>query len=439
MFDWLKAYMPRGLYGRAALILLVPMLLIQLTVSIVFVQRHFEGVTQQMSGVVRKELGLIIRDWNQDGVQGQGAEIARFLGYDITPNAQAPRQDTKAFYDLTGSYVIRELKRHPNVRGVALPSLGGVILGVEIQGALYAVEFDRARVSARNAHQLFVNMVFYGGVFTLIAFLYLRNQLRPIKRLATAAEAFGRGVNMPYKPSGAIEVRAAGLSFLNMRARIERHIEQRTMLLSGVSHDLKTPLTRLKLGVSMLDAPERPELEQDIADMQNLLDEFLVYAQGLSDYSAEFSDVNVAELCADYVRRYAREGKTLVATHSGLACAQMREVAVQRALDNLLSNAFRYGTQAKLSVHVSETTVLFCIEDDGPSIPSDRRDEALKPFSRLDPARNQNKGSGVGLGLAIVVDIARYHGGSLRLDDSPELGGLKAVLTLATGRRDVIG
>ncbi|HSG54644.1 MAG TPA: ATP-binding protein, partial [Paracoccaceae bacterium] len=261
-------------------------------------------------------------------------------------------------------------------------------------------------------------------------FIYLRNQLRPITRLAQAAEAFGKGRHMAYKPSGAVEVRAAGNAFLDMRARIERQIEQRTLMLSGVSHDLRTPLTRLKLGLSMLDEDEVADLQRDVDEMQSMLDEFLNFARGISE--AEPEPVEPAELLRDLVEDFVRAGKPVtLAAIDGQGEVPLRRLAMRRAVENLINNAVRYGSHAEVSMLLTDKSLRIRVEDDGPGIPANQRGEAVKPFTRLDRARNQNKGSGVGLGLAIATDIARAHGGVLRLGQSERLGGLRADIVIA--------
>ena len=235
---------------------------------------------------------------------------------------------------------------------------------------------------------------------------------------------------MTYRPSGAVEVRAAGNAFLDMRNRIERQIEQRTLMLSGVSHDLRTPLTRLKLGLSMLDDADAADLKRDVDEMQSMLDEFLNFARGISE--AEPEPVDPAELLRDLVEDFARAGKavTLVAV-VGQGTILLRRLAMRRAVENLITNAVRYGSRAEVSMMLTEKSLRIRVEDDGPGIPPAQRSEAVKPFTRLDAARNQNKGSGVGLGLAIATDIARAHGGVLRLGQSERLGGLQADIVIA--------
>jgi len=272
-------------------------------------------------------------------------------------------------------------------------------------------------------------MGFFAVLMTSISFLYMRNQLRPITRLAEAAQAVGRGRVVPYSPSGAIEVRAAGSAFVDMRTRIERQMEQRTLMLSGVSHDLRTPLTRMKLGLSLLPEDEAAPLLKDVDEMQSLLDAFLEFSRGAAEGAPEDVDPSVwlREITDDALR--AGHNVELTETE-GQGTASLRPTAMRRAVENLIGNAVRYGSRAQVSLKLTPKSLRIRVEDDGPGIPADQRTEAVKPFARLDPARNQNRGSGVGLGLAIVADIARAHGGALRLGQSEALGGLCADIVI---------
>ncbi|SHH18050.1 ATP-binding protein [Marivita hallyeonensis] len=429
-FDWLKRYMPRGLYGRAALILILPVVTLQLVVSIVFIQRHFEGVTEQMSREIAREINAVLSpDWVDDPA------LAEALRLDFLPTnaADLPEDNIRRWYDFSGIVVIRTLAR--DVVGFQRAHLVDdrtVFVWTARDGQqLTKIEFNRERASASNPHQLLVNMVVFGALMTLIAYLYLRNQLRPITRLAEVSEAFGRGRRLPYSPAGAVEVRAAGHAFLDMRARLERQIEQRTMMLSGVSHDLRTPLTRLRLGVSMLSDEEREPLERDIDDMQRLIDAFLDFARGNAE-SAEAEPTPIPDFVRSIVEDSQRAGTPVtLAETEGQGTITLRRTAMRRALENLIGNAVRYGTQCEVSVALGEKSLRLRVEDDGPGIPPEQRDAALRPFVRLDPARNQDQGSGVGLGLAIAADIARVHGGVLRLSQSERLGGLRADIVIA--------
>ena len=430
MFNWIKQYMPSGLHGRAALILVLPVILIWLVVSIVFVQRHFEGVTEQMTRTIRSEIVLIKERLSaRDNALEKAQVVAKPLGIQIrkVPNSDDFFKIERRFYDFTGIVVRRELMSLADVKAVSLPDDGTGRIRLLGGDQVFDFTFFRDRVSASNPHQLIVNMIFFGGIFTIIAYIYLRNQLRPITRLASAAEAFGLGRTVAYKPSGAVEVRAAGQAFLDMRARIERHIEQRTMILSGVSHDLRTPLTRLKLGLSLLSKEEREPLERDVDEMRQLLDEFLSFARNQSEVAAKSTPTDPIALVKTIVDDAKRAGRNVRFVGVDIQnFVSMRPLLVKRALENLVMNAVRYGSKAEISVRFETGELIFSIADDGPGIPDHQINQALKPFSRLDPSRNQNHGSGVGLGLPIAADVARSHGGRLILSKSDVLGGLLA-------------
>ncbi|KAF0677148.1 ATP-binding protein [Profundibacterium mesophilum] len=437
-FQWLKRYMPRTLYGRAALILLLPVITIQLTVSVVFLQRHFEGVTEQMTRNVVRELGHIITVIEQAPGPERGLSqveaLARDLNIGLTlPAPRVIRGDRRRVYDLSGRAMIATLR-------AGLPGLTGIDLAsdekqveatVRTRAGLLGFSMPRSRVTASNPHQLLVLMVAVSLLMTVIAYLFLKNQLRPIARLAHAASAFGKGRTLPYRPAGASEVRAAGSAFLDMRNRIERQIEQRTLMLSGVSHDLRTPLTRMRLGLAMLEPEDEAEaLLGDVEEMEKMLASFLDFAAG--DALDDPAQIEPEALIAELVEKARRAGHVVDA--GPVQCEgllHLRPLAITRALDNLIGNAVRHGSRARISCTTGERAAVFSVEDDGPGIAPELRDDALKPFSRLDTARNQNRGGGVGLGLSIAMDIARQHGGTLRLASSPELGGLKADLVIA--------
>jgi two-component system osmolarity sensor histidine kinase EnvZ len=435
-FRWMKAYIPRSLYGRAALILLVPIVTIQLVLSITFIQRLYEDVTEQMTQNVLIEVSYLVQliedAPDTEAAQRIIAELAVPLAVVVRLPAEGPEVDSRWFFDLSGRVVIETLRGGiPGIAGIDLATDDDIVtFVVETRHGPMLMEFSRRRVSVSNPHQLLVLVVGVSIIMTIVAYLFLRNQLRPVKRLAAAAEAFGRGQSVPYRPSGATEVRAAGMAFLDMRNRIERQIEQRTLMLSGVSHDLRTPLTRLKLGLSMLDHDEDVrDMQRDLTDMERMLDAFLDFTRGSALDDPDTVDARgVVE--AAVARAVRGGGQAVLHEVQGDGDVAMRPLAVGRALDNLIGNAVRYGSRAEVSLIVTDRAARFVVEDDGPGIPADKRDEALRPFTRLDAARNQDRGTGVGLGLSIAADIARQHGGALRLGDSARLGGLRAELVL---------
>lgn len=436
-FAWLHRPFPRSLYGRAALILIVPIVTIQLVVSVVFIQRHFEGVTRQMTEPIFVAIEYLLTkiDATPDLAAAQQviADLPAPFGLEVTLPSDMVAGDSYAFPDLSGGYVIAAFRTGlPALKAVDLSTeRRKVLLLVDTRFGAMQIKIDRRRVSASNPHQLLVLMLVTSALMTVIAYVFLRNQLRPIARLADAAEAFGKGRSLPYRPRGANEVRAAGAAFLDMRNRIERQMEQRTLLLSGVSHDLRTPLTRLKLALAMqMDTEETALMSRDVGDMEHLLEEFLAFARG--DALDDPVPTDAGALLHDVLDNARRSGQAVTLGEvSGQGFVVLRPMAVARALENLIGNGVRYGKQVVIGMVLTERALRFTVEDDGPGIPQDRRDEALRPFTRLDPARNQDRGSGVGLGLSIAQDIARSHGGTVRLGQSEALGGLKAELVLA--------
>lgn len=435
----LKPFLPRGLYWRAALIVFLPVVTILLVLSVGFIQRHYDGVTRQMTGnfvLVAQEV-LARTDTALDAAAAAQDALSLSQTFDlqvsiqaeltnVTPDASVP------FYDISGRLAIRELERGlPDIVAVNLRQ-GEVTLWIEGAHGLVQLDFPLSRVSARNPHQLLVLVFAIGVVMSLISFIYLKNQMRPIRRLAAAAEAFGRGQTMPLRVGGATEVRAASAAFLQMRERIERHIEQRTLLLSGVSHDLRTPLTRMRLGLSMLgDDAEAQALLGDVVEMETLIDRFLEFARNEVVEPAVTTDLGalISARIAEANRSIQRvEG---VSFDDG-PVAELRPQVLARALDNLINNALRYGSKARVSLDMGDGCIAISVEDDGPGIDPAQYDRARRPFVRLDPARGASNGSGVGLGLAIVEDAMRSHGGKLEFDrgQTPGYSGLVARLIL---------
>lgn len=440
-FAWLKSILPKGLYGRAALILVLPVIAVQLAVSVVFIQRFFEDITRQMTGNMALEVALVRDQINSAASDVDMDQLLRDIGaplamkIDRVAAIDSIDQDLKSLTDLTGRLVTATLREQ--LGGVMQVDLktesSSVILQIETEKGLMRVSFSRFRVSASNPHQLLVLMIVVSLFMTLISFIFLRNQVRPIRRLARAAEAFGKGRRIPYHVAGATEVRQAGQAFIDMRNRIDRQIEQRTLMLSGVSHDLRTPLTRLKLGLSMSEQDEEAKaMGRDVDDMEQMLEEFLAFARGDSTEATEL--VDPSELAEQVVRDSRRGGGDIELLVNGAPAKSIfigiRPMAMRRALENLITNALRYGSICRLQLNYTDQDISFVIEDNGPGIPPEQREKAMRPFERLDVSRNQNRGTGVGLGLAIAMDIVSSHGGALKLSDSAKYGGLKVELRL---------
>jgi two-component system, OmpR family, osmolarity sensor histidine kinase EnvZ len=439
-----RTLVPRGLYARAALILFLPVVVVTLVVSVMFLQRHFDGVTRQMTASITHELAFVARLVEQadspQAARRAAKAVADPLDLRLELPAAPPPADQRLFYDFSGRIVIEVLREAlPRVIAIDLAS-DDKRVEVALQGRSgpYALSFDRRRVSASNPHQLLVLMVFTSLLMTGIATIFLRNQLRPIRRLAFAAEEYGKGRIIPYRPAGAAEIRSAGTAFLDMRNRLERQNEQRKLMMSGISHDLRTPLTRLRLGLSMMtpdtppDAEEIAAMEADITEMNRMVDGFLDYARDDAQDSPS-EPVTAAFFLKTVVADAQRAGQHVTLVHfegddEGLAT--FRADMLRRALENLIGNAVRYGSRAELDAALGPRSLRIGIEDDGPGIPEDSLDAAMRPFTRLDPSRNRNSTQGAGLGLAIAADVVRGHGGQLRLGRGQRLGGLRAEIVI---------
>ena len=436
-----KNLLPHSLFGRALTILLVPLVLLQLVVGLVFFQRHYLRVSEQMTRTIAHELAFAVAEAEAAGSpQAAAAQVSATalplaLRVDFLPGAGVTPGIDRAPLDLTAGMIAATL-RAEIARPIALdvrsdPRNAHVAIATE-HGVLEAT-VPRDRLSVSNPHQLLVLMVSSSVVLAAIAVIFLRNQVRPIRALAEASEAFGKGRSVPFRPAGAEEVRRAGLAFLAMRARIERQIEQRTQMLSGVSHDLRTPLTRMKLTLALMDeTDEARDLMQDADQMDRMLGEFLAFARGDSlEETLPVDPFALAAGVAEDARRTGAEVELARVEENGGGLVPLRPMAVTRALQNLVGNAARHGSHLVVTVRSGQRWLTFVVEDDGAGIPEADRARALQPFTRLDAARPSDPaGPGVGLGLSIALDVARSHGGTLELGESPGLGGLKATLRL---------
>jgi two-component system osmolarity sensor histidine kinase EnvZ len=261
-----------------------------------------------------------------------------------------------------------------------------------------------------------------------IATMFMRNQVRPIRRLADAVDNFGKGRDVPdFRPEGATEIRRAAAAFERMRGRINNALTQRTEMLAGVSHDLRTPLTRMKLQLEMLgDARGVEDLKEDLREMEVMVEEFLAFARG--EGTEEAVESNLDEIVATVARSASADGRDVVAKTDGDMKILIRPNAIRRCITNLVVNAVTHATAVEIGASRRGTLVEITVDDDGPGIPEEEREAVFKPFYRLDPSRNPGTG-GTGLGLSIARDLARGSGGEVTLEDSP-LGGLRATIKL---------
>jgi two-component system osmolarity sensor histidine kinase EnvZ len=430
-------YMPKRLYARSLIIVIAPMILLQSVVAFVFMERHWQTVTQRLSEAVTRDISALVDMIEAVPPGGDFSNIIRIAGdrlrlkIDILPPDPLPPPGPKPFFSILDRSLSAEITKQIN-RPFWIDTVGNsniIEIRVQLEGEVLRVFARRSQAYAPNTYIFLTWMVGTSLVLLTIAIPFLRNQIKPILQLAEAAESFGKGRPTPpdFQPRGAEEVRRAGFAFIKMRERIERQIEQRTAMLTGVSHDLRTIITRfrlqLALGGKKIDASA---LNEDVNDMESMLEGYLAFARGEALEDTGSFDLGL------YFARLAEEAKlrsrSLTTRIVGGAEVQVRPHAFGRLLANMTGNAFRYGKSVKVSAVHKRGWLTVTIDDDGPGIPEDRREDVFKPFVRLDSARNQDKG-GTGLGLSIARDIARSHGGDIALDESP-MGGLRAVIRI---------
>jgi two-component system osmolarity sensor histidine kinase EnvZ len=393
-------------------------------------------VTQRLSSAVTADIAAIIdvyETYPQDPDTETLSRIAAqrlALDIDVIKGGALPPQGPRPFFSLLDEALSDEIRRQIR-RPFWIDTVGrSSVIEIRIElkdGAILRVLARRSMAYASNSHIFLVWMVGTSLILLAVAILFLRNQIRPIQKLAAAAEDFGRGREIEFRPRGAREVRQAGHAFIEMKRRIERAVESRTTMLNGVSHDLRTILTRFRLSLALLgDGPELDDLKRDVDEMDRMLEAYLAFARGDLGEAAATTDLRalLLELQAD-AERAGHQTSVDIVGHTEIT---VRADAFRRLLFNLVSNAARHGDRIAIAAHHETRWLVVTVDDDGPGIPAADRDEVFKPFVRLDEARNQDEG-GSGLGLAIARDIARSHGGDVILGDSP-LGGLRASVRL---------
>ena len=433
---WLHDRMPRGLYARALLIVILPIVLLQSAIAYVFMERHWEVVTYRLSAGVAREVSAIVetyKDFPDDPDHEKLRRIAATaMSVELTvlPRETLPEPKKRgSLFSLLDTALNKELARR-----IAQPfwvntglSRNFVEIRVALNDATLRMLFNRSHAYASNSYIFFMWMAIASIIILAVATSFLRNQIRPILRLAEAAEEFGKGRDVKFTPKGAREVRRAGAAFLEMKRRVERAIEQRTTMLNGVSHDLRTIITRFKLSLALMgEGNEAVEMRKDVDEMERIVEAYLAFARGDGGETSTPTDIAVIldELKADS----ERHGLTTTLNIDGDPTLVARPASIKRLFANLVGNAQRYGQKLEFSIQNDGRSMFIHIDDDGPGIPLEKREDAFRPFYRLDESRNQDTANS-GLGLAIARDIARAHGGDIELDRSP-LGGLRATVKL---------
>lgn len=434
----LERYLPAGLYQRSLIIVVAPIVVLQAIMAGIILDRHWDQVTKVLSRSLSKEIATVIELYRRSPKTAAALADVEKLANDklgmrlsILHNETLPPPLPVPLF----SAVDRRLNRYL-AEYVGLPfwldtsGQGGFVeIRVEAEkGLIFQIRANEDRAYAASTHIFIYWMLLSSLIILVIAVLFLRKQIEPILQLAEAAKSFGMGHDMPeFHPRGAREVQEAAQALLVMKERIERHVEQRTAMLAGVSHDLRTILTRFRLEIAMLKkSPHGEALKEDVEEMQRMLEAYMAFVKG--DGGEKAALVDAGRLLSSVARQTNRSSKAVQVKVADGVLVKLKPNAFRRLLGNLIGNAAQYGKNVEISAELLPHQLRVVVDDDGPGIKPELREEVFRPFVRLDYARNQDE-TGTGLGLAIARDIARAHGGDIELADSP-MGGLRAIVNV---------
>ena len=432
----IKPILPKSLFGRSLMIIITPLVLLQVVSTWVFFDRHWDTITRRLASSIAGDIAWVLEEMSEGlGAKERAAlftQTRHHKGLQIVlrPNQILPNQkpDYTGIIDSTMAHALQERVQRPFMLDTSSFKTR-VIIDIQMPSGVLSIIVPGKRLFSSTTYIFVLWMVGTSLVLFAVASIFMRNQVRPIRRLAEAADAFGKGGEMSqdFRIQGATEVRIAATAFNRMRERINRQIRQRTDMLSGVSHDLRTPMTRIKLQLAMLpDSPEIEDLKSDLTEMEQMIEGYLTFARGDGDEKSVETDLS--DVIAESVATWRRNGTSIDLHVEDEINLPLKRKAFGRCIDNLIANASKYGDHIWLRAGRRRNDIEIIIDDDGPGIPETERQHVFRPFYRVEESRNRETG-GTGLGLAIARDIARAHGGDITLDTSPQ-DGLRARIRL---------
>ncbi len=427
----IKKIIPSTLIGRSIIIIFVPIIIIVLLTSFVFYQTSWSIISKRLTESVAADINVLVKLINSD-LTNNAINIAN-QDFKMKINIISDQQLLSSKFDLNSGILSNRLNQSlSNLKkkfDYDLSNLEeGVLIYIQIEEDILEINVDKDRLYSESAFVFLLWMIFASIILFFMSYFLMSRQLRPLKRLAIIAETFGRGLDAPdIKTAGAYEIRQTANAFNQMRTRIKRFLKQRTEMLAGVSHDLRTPLTRMKLQISLMkDEKAKSELEVDINEMTSMLDSYVSFVKTESLEPIETIIIN--ELIGDIVKTVEKNDVKLTIKEKNTIQTSGRQIQLKRAFNNIIDNSQRYAKKIEIILYTNEKDCVVEFNDDGEGIPRDKYEDVFKPFFTLDPSRNKLKGES-GLGLTITRDIIRSHGGDVKLSDS-NLGGLQLKVLL---------
>lgn len=424
----LKNIIPSSLFFRFILIIILPTIFTQLIATYIFYNRHWESVSKNMSLSLANDIKISFNIGNVSPNQRQ--KIYNNLGIEFNITNTKNNLNFDEYYDPEAELLYQQLKDYFNlpIQIYFDDNNSDIYINILKNNKLYSFVTNRKRIDNPTTYIFILWMTGTNIIFLLLAIIFTRNQIRPIIKLARAADKFGKGQHSSYiKPQGAKEIRKASIAFFKMKERIERQISSRTEMLAGVSHDLRTPLTRMKLQLAISNDPELDQMLDDIKDMEYMINSYLDFANG--EVQEDSKPVLIDDFLKKIINSYNKQKLDLTIKSIPKQKIFLKTKALKRCFQNLFDNSFKYGSKVIIYSYILQDDLYIEIHDNGPGIPKEQHEDVFKPFFRLDKSRNSKTG-GVGLGLAVTRDIINNHGGEINLDSSDILSGLKVIISL---------
>lgn len=427
----LQRLIPSSLFTRFILIIVLPIVFAQLIATYIFYNRHWESVSKNMSLSLSNDIQVIYDIEKQDTNHRNKKEIYSKIGIKYDVRHKINNKKIVDYYDPKAEFLYKSLKQH-----IPLPihikfihNQDDIQIEIFQEKSILRFVTNAKRIDNSTTYIFILWMTGTSIIFIFLSIIFARNQIRPIINLARAADRFGKGQqhNFSLKPAGAREIRKAATAFLKMKERIERQINYRTEMLAGVSHDLRTPLTRMKLQLALTKNEDSESMLEDVRDMENMINSYLDFARGVSQETEE--KVKFTNFLNKIIEPYKQQNLKLTIKSKSNVKIPLKLDSIKRCFQNLLDNSFKYGSEVIINHYVKDDELYIEIHDNGPGIPEEKREEVFQPFFRLEESRNKETG-GIGLGLAITRDIISNHGGQIYFKSSELLNGLKAVITL---------